>query len=81
VALPAFPAAHRAAAQLLLAAGRAAIDRYPLLAAQHSSKPAAAAWSGRMGQTDRDGQTDGRTDGRTPDRCIDPAPHTYGQRQ
>jgi len=52
---------------MLLAAGRAAIDRYPLLAAQHSSKAAAAAWSGRMGQTDRDGQTDGRTDGRPTD--------------
>ena len=40
----------------------------------HSSKPAAAACGGRMGQTDK--RTDGRTDGRTPDSCKDSAPHT-----
>ena len=69
VALPAFAAARRAAARLLLGAGRAAIDRSHGRRA-HSSKPAAGACGGRMAQTDR------QTDGGTPDRCIDSAPHT-----
>jgi len=51
-----------AAARLLLTAGRAAIDRYLLLAAG----PAAANLQQRPDGTDR----------LTPGRCIDPPPHT-----
>jgi len=40
----------------------------------HSSKPAAAACGGLVGQ--RDGQTDRQTDGWKPGSCIDVAPHT-----
>ena len=58
--LPAFAAARRAAAQLLLTAGRAAIDRSPGCRV-HISKPAAAA-----GEWDR--QTDRQTDARM-DNC------------
>jgi len=39
VALPAFAAACRAAAQLLLTAGRAAIDRYLLVAGPTAAIP------------------------------------------
>jgi len=53
VAFPAFAAAPRAADRLLLSAGRAVIGRY-LGRRAHSSKPAAAACSGRV---------DKRTDG------------------
>jgi len=63
VALPAFAAARRAAARLLLTAGRAAVDRHLLVAgptaANLQQRRAAAGWD--------NGQTDGR---------IDPAPHT-----
>jgi len=65
VALPAFAAVCRAAARLLLTAGRAAIDRYLLAAGPTAANPqqrrAAAGW-------------DRRTDRRTPDSCINPAP-------
>jgi len=57
VALPAFAAARRAAARLLLTAGRAAIDRYLPAAGPTAANPlqrrAAAGW---------DGHTDGRGD-------------------
>ena len=69
MALPAFAAVRRAAARLLVTAGRAAIDRYLLHAGLTQSKPAAAACIGRMAGTD------GQTDGRTPDRYIDPTSH------
>jgi len=62
VALPAFAAARRVEAQLLLTAGRAAISRYLLAAANPQQRRAAGEWNRR-------------TDGRTPDSCIDPAPH------
>ena len=70
VALPAFVAAGRAVARLLLSTGRAAINRYLL-----ASGPTAANPLQRRGVAGRDG-TDTRTDGRTHDSCIDPAPHT-----
>jgi len=73
VALPALAAERRAVARLLLAADRAAIDRYHLSAPGHSSKPAAAACGGR---------TIGRTDRQMPNIVIDPAAHAnYGQCQ
>jgi len=53
VALPAFAAERRAAARLLLTAGRAAIDQYFMPAGPTTGKPAAAACGGRTGQTDR----------------------------
>jgi len=59
VALLAFAAASRAAAPLLLTAGRAAIDRYLLPAGPTAANPqqrrAAVRW---------DRETDGRTDAR-----------------
>jgi len=57
VALPAFAAACRAAARLLLSAGQQSTDISHARRA-HSNKPAASACGGRMGQTDE--QTDGR---------------------
>jgi len=63
VALPAFAATRRAVVRLLLSAGinrSISPDRRA-----HSSKIAAAACGGRMGQTDR----------RTPYRYRDPASH------
>ena len=65
VALPAFAAARRAAARLLLTAGPPCSNRFISLGRRaHSSKPTAAVRGGRMGQTD--GRTDGRrTDAQT----------------
>jgi len=59
VALPAFTAARRAAARLLLTAGPTACRNRSISPGRRalSSKPATAACGGRMGQTDR--QTDG----------------------
>jgi len=71
VAPPAFAAARRAAAQLLLTAGRAAISIdifWPPGPRQQTRSSGVR--GGQMGQTDR------QRDGRTPDSCIDPAPHT-----
>ena len=72
-ALPAFARRDAtAAARLLLTAGRAAIDRYLLLAGPTAANPPSGVrW---MGQTDR--QTDGQTDSWTSDTCLDPAAHT-----
>jgi len=47
VALPAFAAARRVEAQLLLTAGRAAISRYLLAAANPQQRRAAGEWNGR----------------------------------
>ena len=67
VALPAFAAERRAAARLLLTAGRAANDRYLLAAGPTAANPQqrrAVDWT--------DLQTEGQTDVRM-DRYIDPA--------
>jgi len=51
VAIPAFAAARRAAARLLLTAGRAAIDRHLLsgpTAANPQQRSAAAGWDGQI---------------------------------
>jgi len=67
--LPAFAAERRAAATMLLTAGRAAIDRYPC--------PPGAQQQTRSGGVRRANYgTDGQTDGRTDDRYIDPAART-----
>jgi len=47
VALPAFAAARRVEAQLLLTAGRAAISRYLLAAANPQQRRAAGEWNRR----------------------------------
>jgi len=61
VALHAFAAARRAAAPLLLTAGRAAIDRYLLPAGRTAANPQQRrANDGTNGETG--GQTDRRTD-------------------
>jgi len=66
VVLPAFAAVRRAAARLLVTAGRAAIDRSLACRAHTKANPqqrhASAGWQGQ-------------TDGRTPDRYIDPTSH------
>jgi len=61
VALPAFAAVRRAAARLLVTAGRAAIDRY-LLHAGLTQKQTRS--SGMHRPDGRDRRTDGRTDAR-----------------
>jgi len=71
VALPAFAAAPRAAARLLLNACAPAVqqstDVFCPPGPQQQTRNSSVRWP--------DG-TDGRTDGRTLDSCIDPAPHT-----
>jgi len=69
VALPAFAAARRAAARLMLTVGPPAVQQSIDISwpPAHSSKPAAAACGGQVGQTDR--QT-------VPDSCINPASYT-----
>jgi len=59
VALPAFAAARRAAARLLLTAGRAAIDRY-----LRAAGPTAANLQQRRAAAGWDRRTDARTDAR-----------------
>jgi len=66
--LPAFAAERRAAAPLLLTAGRAAIDRYLLPAGRTAANPRQRSAAGELW----DRQTDGRTD----DRYIVPAART-----
>ena len=58
MALHAFAVARRAAALLLLTAGRAAIDRFHLAAGRTAANPLQRRVNGT------DGQTDGRTDTR-----------------
>jgi len=67
---PAFAAARRAAAQMLLTAGLTAVQQSIDISwpPDHSSKPAAVACGAADG-------TNGQTDGRTHDSSIDPAPH------
>jgi len=68
VALLAFAAERRAAAPLLLTAGRAAIDRYFL-------QPGAQQQTRSNGVQRASDGTDRQTDRRTPGRYIDPAAH------
>jgi len=67
VTLLAFAAEHRAAAQLLLGAGRAAINRYLLPAGRTAANP--PQWRANDGR-------DGQTDRGTLDSFIHPALHT-----
>jgi len=68
VALLAFAAERRAAAPLLLTAGRAAVDRYFL-------QPGAQQQTRSNGVQRASDGTDRQTDGRTPGLYIDPAAH------
>ena len=66
--LLAFAAERRAAAPLLLTAGRAAVGRYLCPSGAQQQTPSSG--------VRRANGTDGRTDRRTLDRYVDPAAHT-----
>jgi len=70
-ALPAFAAARRVAARLLLTADPPAVQQ----SIDISWQPGPQQQTRGSGVRQPDG-TDGQTDGRTPDSCIDPAPHS-----
>jgi len=79
VPLPAYAAARRAAAPLLLTAAPPAVQQsigifWPPGPRQQTRSSGVRPPDGRDGQTE--GQADGRTDRRTPDSCTEPAPHT-----
>jgi len=71
VALPAFAAARRAAARLLLTAHPPRVKQ-----SINISCPPGQRQQTRSSSTRLPNGTDRQTDGQTPDSCIDPAPHT-----